>query len=194
MKSHRAVEFIPLSSYTVPSVRHRERRKPGLLQTIKNFFLTESNFVPLERGNKLRSSDTSQRSKTTVDVEATNPKQTTDKCARCKSNFEKIAEASAINRAHVDISLPNKKGESRQLSISSLSENITQAFYNFSSPRSSLNIGNVKRRRNRMPRCNSVSKIDKVSRIVFPILFAAINVLYWYSYLIRSERINRGSK
>lgn len=29
---------------------------------------------------------------------------------------------------------------------------------------------------------NSVSKIDKISRIFFPALFIAINLFYWYTY------------
>ncbi|XP_076231814.1 GABA-gated ion channel isoform X2 [Calliopsis andreniformis] len=47
-----------------------------------------------------------------------------------------------------------------------------------------------RRRRRRTPRYNSVSKIDRASRIVFPLFFLAINVFYWYAYLSRSERIN----
>lgn len=35
---------------------------------------------------------------------------------------------------------------------------------------------------------NSVSKIDKVSRVVFPLLFFIINVIYWCFYLTRSQR------
>lgn len=35
---------------------------------------------------------------------------------------------------------------------------------------------------------NSVSKIDKFSRVAFPLLFFAINVLYWTFYLSRSQR------
>ncbi|XP_015433452.1 PREDICTED: gamma-aminobutyric acid receptor alpha-like [Dufourea novaeangliae] len=46
------------------------------------------------------------------------------------------------------------------------------------------------RRRRRTPRYNSVSKIDRASRVVFPLFFLAINVFYWYAYLSRSERIN----
>ncbi|XP_024943422.1 gamma-aminobutyric acid receptor alpha-like isoform X2 [Cephus cinctus] len=47
-----------------------------------------------------------------------------------------------------------------------------------------------RRRRRRAPRYNSVSKIDRASRVVFPLFFLAINVFYWYAYLSRSERIN----
>nr|XP_012149539.1 PREDICTED: gamma-aminobutyric acid receptor alpha-like [Megachile rotundata] len=47
-----------------------------------------------------------------------------------------------------------------------------------------------KKRRKRTPRYNSVSKIDRASRIMFPVFFLAINVFYWYAYLSRSERIN----
>ena len=36
---------------------------------------------------------------------------------------------------------------------------------------------------------NSVSKIDTVSRIVFPSTYIVINIIYWYMYLDRSERI-----
>ncbi|XP_055627954.1 gamma-aminobutyric acid receptor alpha-like [Toxorhynchites rutilus septentrionalis] len=46
-----------------------------------------------------------------------------------------------------------------------------------------------RRRRKRTPRFNSVSKIDRASRIFFPLLFLAINVFYWFLYLSRSERI-----
>ena len=36
---------------------------------------------------------------------------------------------------------------------------------------------------------NSVSKIDKISRIVFPMAFTLLNLFYWYSYLSHSQRI-----
>ncbi|XP_037908522.1 gamma-aminobutyric acid receptor alpha-like isoform X2 [Hermetia illucens] len=45
-----------------------------------------------------------------------------------------------------------------------------------------------RKRRRREPRFNSVSKIDRASRIVFPLLFLIINMFYWYSYLARSSR------
>lgn len=48
----------------------------------------------------------------------------------------------------------------------------------------------TRRRRRRTPRYNSVSKIDRASRVVFPLFFLAINVFYWYAYLSRSERIS----
>lgn len=35
---------------------------------------------------------------------------------------------------------------------------------------------------------NSVSKIDKFSRVAFPMLFFVINLLYWIFYLTRSQR------
>lgn len=47
----------------------------------------------------------------------------------------------------------------------------------------------VVRRRTRTPRFNSVSKIDRSSRLIFPILFVLINTFYWYAYLTRSERL-----
>ena len=37
---------------------------------------------------------------------------------------------------------------------------------------------------------NSVSKIDTVSRIVFPSTYIVINIIYWYMYLDNSERIS----
>lgn len=44
------------------------------------------------------------------------------------------------------------------------------------------------KRNKRMPRFNSVSKIDRASRVFFPLVFFLINVFYWYSYLTKSER------
>ncbi|KAH1021967.1 hypothetical protein HUJ04_011447 [Dendroctonus ponderosae] len=46
-----------------------------------------------------------------------------------------------------------------------------------------------RKRKKRTPRFNSVSKIDQVSRVVFPIFFVTINLFYWYSYLLRTNRI-----
>ncbi|KAH0811082.1 hypothetical protein MTP99_011533 [Tenebrio molitor] len=45
------------------------------------------------------------------------------------------------------------------------------------------------RKKKRTPRFNSVSKIDRASRVVFPLLFVTINLFYWYSYLSRTKRI-----
>ncbi|XP_044748312.1 gamma-aminobutyric acid receptor alpha-like [Coccinella septempunctata] len=46
-----------------------------------------------------------------------------------------------------------------------------------------------RRKKKRTPRFNSVSKIDKASRIVFPVLFVTINLFYWYCYLSRTKRL-----
>ncbi|KAK5643820.1 hypothetical protein RI129_007665 [Pyrocoelia pectoralis] len=48
-----------------------------------------------------------------------------------------------------------------------------------------------RKKRKRMPRFNSVSKIDRASRIFFPLLFLTINLFYWYSYLSRTKRIQQ---
>lgn len=48
----------------------------------------------------------------------------------------------------------------------------------------------MRKRKRRTPRFNSVSKIDRASRVVFPLLFLAINLFYWYSYLARTKRIH----
>ncbi|GAB0100716.1 Gamma-aminobutyric acid receptor alpha-like [Sergentomyia squamirostris] len=50
-----------------------------------------------------------------------------------------------------------------------------------------------RRRRRQAPRFNSVSKIDRFSRVVFPLLFLVINLFYWYSYLSRSSRLPKSS-
>ena len=46
----------------------------------------------------------------------------------------------------------------------------------------------VKQQRNFRRTFNSVSKIDKFSRVAFPALFFFINMLYWIFYLTRSQR------
>lgn len=51
----------------------------------------------------------------------------------------------------------------------------------------------LRRRNRRMPRFNSVSKIDIASRIFFPLVFFLINVFYWCSYLTKSERLTTTS-
>ncbi|KFM76354.1 Gamma-aminobutyric acid receptor alpha-like protein, partial [Stegodyphus mimosarum] len=40
-------------------------------------------------------------------------------------------------------------------------------------------------RRGSMPhfQLNSVSKVDKASRVVFPLVFLFINLIYWFTYL-----------
>ncbi|XP_014208925.1 gamma-aminobutyric acid receptor alpha-like [Copidosoma floridanum] len=51
-------------------------------------------------------------------------------------------------------------------------------------------VSRVRRQRRKMPRYNSVSKIDRASRLVFPLFFLAINLFYWFGYLSRSKRID----
>lgn len=36
---------------------------------------------------------------------------------------------------------------------------------------------------------NSISKIDKMSRIIFPVLFGTFNLVYWATYLNREPVI-----
>ncbi|XP_055907991.1 gamma-aminobutyric acid receptor alpha-like [Eupeodes corollae] len=48
------------------------------------------------------------------------------------------------------------------------------------------------KRKPRQPQFNSVSKIDRASRVVFPLLFLIINLFYWTAYLSRSSRILTG--
>ncbi|PAA69372.1 hypothetical protein BOX15_Mlig008197g1 [Macrostomum lignano] len=44
---------------------------------------------------------------------------------------------------------------------------------------------NKRRQRRRLARINSVSRIDQISKVVFPTAFTAINLLYWLTYLKR---------
>lgn len=83
----------------------------------------------------------------------------------------------------------------RRVSMASLTEGLSQAFRNFQSPRGSTMMGirGQKKRKKRTPRYNSVSKVDKASRVVFPLLFGAINVFYWCSYLSSSQRMQRSA-
>ncbi|XP_052132513.1 gamma-aminobutyric acid receptor alpha-like [Frankliniella occidentalis] len=46
-----------------------------------------------------------------------------------------------------------------------------------------------RRHKPRTPRFNSVSQIDRASRVFFPLLFLTINIAYWCAYLSRSQRI-----
>uniref|UniRef100_A0A8C0RIM4 Neurotransmitter-gated ion-channel transmembrane domain-containing protein n=1 Tax=Canis lupus familiaris TaxID=9615 RepID=A0A8C0RIM4_CANLF len=40
---------------------------------------------------------------------------------------------------------------------------------------------------------NSVSKVDKISRIIFPVLFAIFNLVYWATYVNRESAIKVGA-
>nr|UUV79929.1 gamma-aminobutyric acid receptor GRD2 [Pediculus humanus corporis] len=206
--NNKFVEFIPLSSYTVPSLRRKKRkRKKGFLNAIKYILAGDSNSIPFERSIKLRSSDSSQNSKTEFkidDVSSRVQKQSGDDDEKYHGKRKNNKTLESINRTFIDVQgkTPGKKNETKPppcLTASGISGNaITQNFHSFNSPGSSSSLNNVngkkRRRKRRIPRYNSVSKIDKMSRIVFPMLFAAINVLYWYSYLIRSERIHSKNK
>ncbi|XP_063224961.1 gamma-aminobutyric acid receptor alpha-like [Bacillus rossius redtenbacheri] len=44
-------------------------------------------------------------------------------------------------------------------------------------------------RRRHSPCYNSVSQVDRASRLLFPLSFLAINAFYWYCYLSRSRRM-----
>lgn len=56
--------------------------------------------------------------------------------------------------------------------------------------KASISTGHIQNRyrRNVRRNFNSVSKIDKFSRVAFPMLFLFINVIYWIYYLSRSQR------
>lgn len=54
-------------------------------------------------------------------------------------------------------------------------------------------IQNHRRRKRLIPRFNSVSKIDRASRVVFPLSFLIINLFYWYWYLYNGSKIDKFS-
>lgn len=68
-------------------------------------------------------------------------------------------------------------------------ENPPSSVNTITTQRLSLQGQRQKKKKKRTPRYNSVSKIDRASRIFFPLLFLTINLFYWYSYLSRTERI-----
>nr|XP_022901633.1 gamma-aminobutyric acid receptor alpha-like [Onthophagus taurus] len=73
---------------------------------------------------------------------------------------------------------------SKETNVSSISKPMTQK-----APSTSHREHCKRKKKKATPRFNSVSKIDKFSRIVFPMLFLAINIFYWYSYLSRTKRV-----
>lgn len=181
------VEFIPLSSYTVPSATHVQLRRPKPFRLFGCLPLCRSKPVPFDRNVDLKISAGGHNPRI-EEAPGRWPKSGDKSCSKCRDSPETLPESSGANS---ELRIKTRRDSSRQLSISSLSGNISQALRNLSSPRCSVQDGRPKRRKRRTPRYNSVSKIDKISRIVFPLLFAAINVFYWYCYLSRSERLNK---
>lgn len=93
------------------------------------------------------------------------------------------------------IPVPQRRSSQPWISLSCMGRPNSQA--SFIAP--STNINNQpltshthnqhRKKKKRTPRFNSVSKIDRASRVVFPLLFVTINLFYWYCYLYRTNRI-----
>lgn len=85
--------------------------------------------------------------------------------------------------------IPDDDNENLDKTISNNLDNRDTTFSAAPSPSSIRE----RRRNRRTPRFNSVSKIDRASRVFFPFVFFLINLFYWYSYLTKSERWAKAS-
>lgn len=74
----------------------------------------------------------------------------------------------------------------QQIPSAEISEDNTAQSTPHNQPQNTENINrNIQRGRRTF---NSVSKVDKFSRLFFPLLYLAINLIYWVFYLSRSQR------
>lgn len=99
-------------------------------------------------------------------------------------NLSECDEDEYVNSSHhhaVDLTL--SRSEPSSLSASITTPNTPQSHTN-----STGHIDGQVVRRNLRRNFNSVSKIDKFSRVAFPFSFLLINMFYWIFYLSRSQR------
>lgn len=83
-------------------------------------------------------------------------------------------DAAANNRSTtVDIPNASDPPQTKRISFPNLAESVRRTNHP---------------KRQRRTQLNSVSKIDRASRVCFPLVFFLINVFYWYSYLTKSQR------
>ncbi|CAH1102402.1 unnamed protein product [Psylliodes chrysocephalus] len=107
-----------------------------------------------------------------------------EECSKPNPRFEEIIHLQDV------ISSPPAKPSAQKLSCLPQTHppGMTARRGSAMSRRLSLQTNNSYKRKKRSPRFNSVSKIDRVSRILFPALFLAINTFYWISYLSKSSK------
>lgn len=86
-----------------------------------------------------------------------------------------------------DISIGESINES-ELHIASASSTVTQNTPCIQRKQMRRNLNAEAERQFSRRTFNSVSKIDKLSRVIFPLLFFFINLIYWVFYLSRSQR------
>lgn len=95
----------------------------------------------------------------------------------CMSHSTSPADSDEVSRASVDGSIEPQNIDS---GASTTTQNTPQCRRHSSQ--------GLKQPRAFRRTFNSVSKIDKFSRVAFPMLFFVINLLYWIFYLTRSQR------
>ncbi|XP_056645522.1 gamma-aminobutyric acid receptor alpha-like isoform X1 [Diorhabda sublineata] len=118
--------------------------------------------------------------------------KTVDKCSKPNPRFEEIIQLSDVIVSPTSKSFT--KSSSQKISFSCNKSGTVQEATtskrrsSIACRKASIQNNSIFERKKNSPRFNSVSKIDRVSRILFPLLFVTINVFYWYSYLSKSNK------